>query len=72
MLIYLPEELQLARLMARDGLDEKQARSRMASQWPLLEKKKLADVVMDNQGTVADLEDKLSRWLTKFLTQQLG
>jgi dephospho-CoA kinase len=44
-------ETELARLMARDGFSEEDARRRIASQMPLAEKVKLADHVIDNSGT---------------------
>lgn len=65
MVIYVPEEIQLQRLMARDGLSEQEARQRILSQWPIEEKRKLADVVIDNSGTQEETEKKLARWLKK-------
>lgn len=49
-------ELQLRRLMARDGLNESEARARIASQAPLAQKRLLADYVIDTSGTLADTE----------------
>jgi dephospho-CoA kinase len=49
-------ETQLARLIARDGLAEADARARIASQMPVAEKAKRADYVVDNSGTRADTE----------------
>jgi dephospho-CoA kinase len=49
-LVDCDEEQQLARLRRRDGLDEEQARRRIAAQWPLARKRPLADVVIDNRG----------------------
>ena len=43
--------LQLARLMARDGLAEEEARRRIAAQMPQEEKVARADFVVDNSGT---------------------
>ncbi len=51
-------ELQLQRLMARDGLAEAEARARIAAQAPLREKTRLADYVIDTSGTLADTERK--------------
>ena len=65
MVIYVPEDIQLARLMARDNLTKEGAMQRINSQWPLAEKKKLADVVIDNQGSEAELVAQLTRWLKK-------
>lgn len=42
---------QLTRLMAREGLTEDAARHRIQAQWPLSEKCKRADHVIDNNGT---------------------
>jgi dephospho-CoA kinase len=43
---------QLARLMARDGLSEPDARARIAAQWPLSDKAARADYVIDTSGTL--------------------
>lgn len=51
--VYADEATQLTRLMERSGLSETLARQRIASQMPLAEKKRRADVVIDNTG---DLE----------------
>jgi dephospho-CoA kinase len=45
---------QLARLMARDGLDEVAARQRLAAQWPLATKVQRADFVIDTSRTMDD------------------
>ena len=46
--VYIPEHLQIKRLMARDNLSEADALSRIRSQMPIEEKKKLAGIVIDN------------------------
>jgi len=51
--VYADPELQLERLMARDGLGREQAEARMAAQMPIEEKVMRADFVIDNDG---DLE----------------
>jgi dephospho-CoA kinase len=43
---------QLRRLMARDGLPEPAARSRIAAQMPAVEKRRFAHVVVDASGTL--------------------
>ncbi len=45
-------EAQLARTLARDGLDESAARARLAAQLPLADKLAVADHVIDNSGTL--------------------
>jgi dephospho-CoA kinase len=52
---------QLARLQQRDGLSWEQAQARIASQMPLTEKIKLADVVLDNSGSEAELLAQIDR-----------
>ncbi|MCL1854264.1 MAG: dephospho-CoA kinase [Clostridia bacterium] len=44
--ISAPEELQIQRLIARDGLTRNQAEVRISSQWPLQEKERRADEVI--------------------------
>jgi dephospho-CoA kinase len=53
--VAAPPDVQLQRIMARDGLDEAGARARLASQLPLEEKLKHATYVIDNQGDRAAL-----------------
>lgn len=55
------EPTQIARLIARNGLDEAEARRRLASQWPIEEKAKRADFVIWNDGSLADLEREADR-----------
>lgn len=49
-------DVQLQRLMARDGLDEAAARARVASQMPLEQKRAVATVVLENDGPVQGLQ----------------
>jgi dephospho-CoA kinase len=51
---------QIARLVAR-GMDETDARARMAAQMPLEERAAAADVLLDNEGTEAELEAQVDR-----------
>jgi dephospho-CoA kinase len=52
--VYIPETLQLARLVARDGLTETAALARIRSQMPIERKKSLATYVIDNSGSIED------------------
>ena len=65
MVVYVPEEVQLRRLMERDGLTREQALGRIRAQWPIEEKKKLADVVIDNSGTLKETEDQIIEYWTR-------
>jgi dephospho-CoA kinase len=52
-------ETELARLMARDGMAEADARARIASQMPVAEKAKRAHYVIDNSGDRAFTEHQV-------------
>ena len=54
-LIYLDRETQIERLMNRDKLSLESAESRLASQWSLDKKKKLATHIIDNRGSLDQL-----------------
>lgn len=55
-LVYVDEERQLERFMARNQYSKEEAKQRIASQLSLENKKKLADKIIDNRG---DLEETL-------------
>jgi dephospho-CoA kinase len=50
-LVYAPEALQIERQMQRDGCDREEAIRRIRAQFPIEEKKRMADYVIDNSGT---------------------
>ena len=50
-LVYVRRDIQLDRLMNRDQLSKESAETRLASQWPLEEKKKFATYILDNNGS---------------------
>jgi len=53
-------DARVARLVER-GMDEADVGARMAAQMPLEEKVALADLVVDNDGTPAELEERVDR-----------
>ncbi len=59
--VIADEATQLARLRARDGLDEAEALRRIRSQMPLAEKAKLAHYVIHNSGDRAATEAQVRR-----------
>lgn len=66
--VFASEAEMLKRLMKRDAIDETTAKRIISAQLPLDEKKKLADFVINNSGTVDEaLEEtrKLYRRLSK-------
>ena len=64
-LITADDDIRVKRLMSTRNLDEKAARARINSQMPEAEKAKLADFIITNNGTTAELYEAL-RSLTKF------
>lgn len=65
MVVTVTLQTQLQRLMSRDQLNEQQARRRIAAQWPLSRKIALADVVIDNDGTIAQTKAQLAAWIKR-------
>jgi dephospho-CoA kinase len=64
--VDVPVETQVARLVAHRGFDETDARARIARQASREDRLKTADFVIDNSGSPADLEpqiDQLWQWL---------
>lgn len=57
--VYVDEETQLRRLMARDGSSEEGARARMSAQMPLEEKRRRASYVIDNGGGLEETARQL-------------
>lgn len=66
LLVYVDEEIQLKRLMERNQLSKEDALARINAQMPLKDKIKLADEVVNNNGTLeetfAQVEQILSKW----------
>ena len=63
MVVATSPAIQQQRLMARDGLSASAAQARMAQQWPITKKVALADVVIDNAGTIAETRQQVVKWL---------
>ncbi|MGM7636428.1 dephospho-CoA kinase [Bacillus sp. Hm123] len=61
--VYVNEDTQLHRLMARNDFDEATAKSRIASQLSLSDKAAQADVVINNNGTMEETKEQLEQIL---------
>ncbi|MCP2035152.1 dephospho-CoA kinase [Planomicrobium sp. HSC-17F08] len=66
LVVSVTEELQLKRLMERNGLSEKEARARIASQLPMSVKEEGADAVIYNNGSVDETKWQLNRILDQW------
>lgn len=69
--VVTDDRLRLARVMRRDGADEEAVRARIDAQMPQREKAALADVVLINNGTEAELTLKTEA-LCRLLTERAG
>ena len=61
LVIYTPKELQIQRLMKRDNIDENEAKLKISNQMDIEEKKKLADMVIDNSQNLKHLQAEVER-----------
>ncbi len=50
--VYVPSDVQHARLRQRDHISVAYATQKIASQWSIEQKKTIADVIIDNSGTI--------------------
>ena len=64
-LVYIPEEEQIRRAMARSGMTREEVKDRIRKQLSLEEKRKQAQVVLDNRGTLEDLYRQVDRELDR-------
>jgi dephospho-CoA kinase len=58
--VDVPPELQLERLVSQRGMTPEQARARMAAQATREQRLALADLVVDNSGSLADLDRRVA------------
>jgi dephospho-CoA kinase len=63
--VVAPEPVQIARIVARDGATEDEARARIRAQMSNADKARVADHVIDNSGTLADLHARTDEVLAK-------
>jgi dephospho-CoA kinase len=59
--VSTPVESQIERLLRDRGMREDSIRSRIAAQAPLEEKAAVADVIVDNEGTLEELQAQVDR-----------
>jgi dephospho-CoA kinase len=65
-LVYAPESLQIERQMLRDGCDREAALERIRAQLPIERKKALADIVIDNSGSLEETRLQTRRLFDRF------
>lgn len=67
MVVAVDEHTQLERLKQRNHLTDLEAKQRIQSQMPLSEKKKRADVVVDNNGSLEHTYQQVEKIVNKWL-----
>lgn len=60
-LVYAPPEVQRRRLIEQRGMTPEDVEARMRAQLPMEEKRRLATYVIDNSGSLEDLEAEVDR-----------
>ena len=66
-LVAVSKEQQIKRAMIRSGMTEDEVKARIAAQMSLEDKKKFADVVLDNSGTLDATLEQVRKELEKVL-----
>jgi dephospho-CoA kinase len=67
MVVYVNEDTQRQRLMARNQLSLESANQRIASQMPLKDKVNQADIVIDNSGSIQKTLERVNEIIDKVL-----
>lgn len=63
-LVYVPPAVQSERLVKRDSLTDEEVELRLRSQWPIDEKARLSDVIIDNTGSRLQTRKQVKKaWL---------
>lgn len=62
MVVYVPRDLQLARLMERDGLSRDEAERRLNAQMDIELKKERADILIDNSRGLDETERQIDEF----------
>ena len=66
-LVAVSKEQQIKRAMIRSGMTEEEVKARIAAQMSLEDKKKFADVVLDNSGALEETLEQVHKELGKLL-----
>ncbi|KMY69206.1 hypothetical protein AAU61_00170 [Desulfocarbo indianensis] len=57
--VYVPPQVQVQRLMKRDGVSREAAEQSLQAQMPLSEKKRKAQFIVDNSGTLQETREQV-------------
>ena len=68
-LVYVNEDIQIERLIARDGITKELAKKIIDSQMSLDEKKSKSDILIENNDSLEELEKKVEMVYKKILEE---
>lgn len=68
-LVYVNEDIQIERLIARDGITKELAKKIIDSQMSLDEKKSKSNILIENNGSLEELEKKVEIVYKKILEE---
>lgn len=68
--VYAPVSLQIERQMARDGSTREEAQARVRAQMPIEEKRRLADHVIDNSGSLKETQRQVRALFARLLREE--
>jgi dephospho-CoA kinase len=69
-LVVAPDEMRIARITARDGLNAAQVRARMSAQMPPAQARERADFVIENDADLATLRERTREVLERIASKQ--
>jgi dephospho-CoA kinase len=69
-LVYAPEQQQIERQMERDGCDREAALARIRAQLPIESKKAMADIVIDNSGSLEETQRQTRMLFERFSAER--
>jgi dephospho-CoA kinase len=69
-LVLIAPKEQIRRLMARNGVSKEDAEKRLKSQMPIGEKIVLADIVIDNEGSIPETEKRVGQVWQELLRRE--
>jgi dephospho-CoA kinase len=70
--VYADRETQIRRVMERDGSTRQEAEARLAAQMPMEEKVRHGRVVIDNRGTLEELQRQVEAFLAEETERPAG
>ena len=69
-LVLIAPEEQISRLIMRNGVIKEEAEKRLKSQMPISEKISLADIVIDNEGSISETEKRVGQVWKELLRRE--